>query len=95
MARRGRSAGPEVSLFPFLSILACLIGSLTVLIVALSVSEILQGRKDEGVARAEDYVALGRRLAEREEEIARRQEELRRTDAAVVELAEIRPVWQR
>ena len=39
MARERASAGPEISLFPFLSILACLIGALTILIVALSVSE--------------------------------------------------------
>lgn len=91
MARRRRSSGPEISLFPFLSILACLIGALTILIVALSVSEILQGRKDESVARAEDYVALEKEIAAREAEIARLQEELRRTHAAAVELAELRP----
>ena len=91
MARERASAGPEISLFPFLSILACLIGALTILIVALSVSEILQGRKDESVARAEDYVALQTEIADREAEIARREEELRRTNATVVELAEIQP----
>ena len=91
MARERASAGPEISLFPFLSILACLIGALTILIVALSVSEILQGRKDESVARAEDYVALQTEITDREAEIARREEELRRTNATVVELAEIQP----
>ena len=89
MARERASAGPEISLFPFLSILACLIGALTILIVALSASEILQGRKDESVARAEDYVALQTEIADREAEIARKEEELRRTNATVVELAEI------
>ena len=91
MARERASAGPEISLFPFLSILACLIGALTILIVALSVSEILQGRKDESVARAEDYVALQAEIADREAEITRKEEELRRTNATVVELAEIQP----
>ncbi len=91
MARERASAGPEISLFPFLSILACLIGALTILIVALSVSEILQGRKDESVALAEDYVALQTEITDREAEIARRAEELRRTNATVVELAEIQP----
>lgn len=91
MARRGRSAGPEISLFPFLSILACLIGALTILIVALSVAEIMQGRKDESVARAEDYLALQRKLSEREAEIVQRQAELRKTDAAAVAFAELRP----
>ncbi len=91
MARRRRSAGPQVSLFPFLSILACLIGALTILIVALSIHEILQGRKDETVARAEDYVALERGVREREERIARRQEELQRTNAALVEMSDLQP----
>jgi vacuolar-type H+-ATPase subunit I/STV1 len=91
MARKRASAGPEVSLFPFLSILACLIGALTILIVALSASEILQGRKDEAVALAEDYVALEKEIAGREAEIARKEEELRRTNATVVELREIQP----
>jgi len=91
MARARASAGPEISLFPFLSILACLIGALTILIVALSVSEVLQGRKDEAVARAEDYVALQAAIAEQEAEIVRKEEELRRTHATAVELAEIQP----
>ena len=91
MARERASAGPEISLFPFLSILACLIGALTILIVALSVSEILQGRKDEEVARAEDYVKLQADLVESEAEISRKEEELRLTNATVVELAEIQP----
>ena len=91
MARERASAGPEISLFPFLSILACLIGALTILIVALSVSEILQGRKDEAVARAEDYVALQTEIADRKAESEEKEEELRRTNATVVELAKIQP----
>ncbi|MFP6877932.1 MAG: hypothetical protein VCA37_13960 [Roseibacillus sp.] len=91
MARGRASAGPEISLFPFLSILACLIGSLTILIVALSVSEVLQGRKDETVARAEDFVALEKEVRERDEEIAKREEKLRKTNAAAVEMAELEP----
>ena len=91
MARGRASAGPEISLFPFLSILACLIGSLTILIVALSVSEVLQGRKDETVARAEDFVALEKEVRERDEEIAKREEELRKTNAAAVDMAELEP----
>lgn len=76
-----------MSLFPFLSILACLIGALTILIVALSVSEILQGRKDEAVARAEDYLALEKEV----EDMERRKEELRRSSAAMAELARMQP----
>ena len=91
MARARASAGPEISLFPFLSILACLIGALTILIVALSVSEVLQGRKDEAVARAEDYVALQDVIAEREAEITRKEDELRQTHASAMELAKLEP----
>ena len=90
MARGRTSAGPEISLFPFLSILACLIGSLTILIVALSVSEVLQGRKDEAVARAEDYVALQDEMVEREAEIELKEQELQRTNADAVGLAELK-----
>ena len=90
MARERVSAGPEISLFPFLSILACLIGALTILIVALSVSEVLQGRKDEAIARAEDYVAMQDEVTKWEAEIALREQELQRTNADAVSLAGIR-----
>lgn len=90
MAKGRASAGPEISLFPFLSILACLIGSLTILIVALSVSEVLQGRKDEAVARAEDYVALQDEIAEREAEIELKKKELQQKNADAATLTGIK-----
>jgi len=50
MARR-RKEGVSISLFPFLSILACVIGVLTLLITALAL-----GQMDEsGIARREQY----------------------------------------
>jgi hypothetical protein len=59
MARIQRASAVEaVSLFPFLSILACVIGALTLIISSLSLSQVSAGRQDEDVARAEDYVAL-------------------------------------
>ena len=87
---RSRAAGTEVSLFPFLSVLACLIGALTLIITALSLASLLQGREDEDIARAEDYLALQRTMDERAREIARRQEELQRTSRAAAELATLR-----
>ncbi|MEE3219193.1 MAG: hypothetical protein VX257_02970 [Planctomycetota bacterium] len=39
MAKRKRGGGPEVSLFPFLSILACVIGTLTLMIAALALGQ--------------------------------------------------------
>jgi len=40
MARRNRGGAPVVSLFPFLSILACVIGVLTLIITALALSQL-------------------------------------------------------
>ena len=39
MARRRRKKGVSVSLFPFLSILACVIGTLTLMITALALGQ--------------------------------------------------------
>ncbi len=59
MARRNRAGGDSpVSLFPFLSILACMIGTLTLMITALALSGMGTGRDDASIQRAEDYVAL-------------------------------------
>jgi len=51
MARRKRDEGNTVSLFPFLSILACVIGVLTLLISALALGQM----DPQGVARRESY----------------------------------------
>lgn len=58
MARRAKSDDSPVSLFPFLSILACVIGSLVLLIAALALSQIGTPSDDEAVRRAEEYIAL-------------------------------------
>jgi len=63
MARIQKSpAENAVSLFPFLSILACVIGALTLIISSLSLSQVNEGRQDKDIARAEDYVALEKSL---------------------------------
>ncbi|MEX2213548.1 MAG: hypothetical protein WD768_05445 [Phycisphaeraceae bacterium] len=59
MARRKPRQGATVNLFPFLSILACVIGVLTLLITGLA----LQAMQDTGddtpeVQRAQEYLAL-------------------------------------
>jgi len=56
MARR-KNQGMEISLFPFLSILACLIGALVLMITALTAMQTLQpdGRDPEEVARARKF----------------------------------------
>ena len=72
MARPRQAEGPSVSLFPFLSILACIIGVLTLLITALALGQMNTKSDDEKVRRAEDYLAMRKRLPKarsREEEL--------------------------
>ena len=51
MARRKRSDGEGISLFPFLSILACVIGVLTLMIAGLALSQM---ESDPNVAKLEE-----------------------------------------
>lgn len=68
MAKRRSSEGGEVSLFPFLSILACLIGALVLMIVVLVMSQVgkAEGRSAEEIKRAQDYIQMKKDIAERE-----------------------------
>ena len=54
MGRRQESGDNEVSLFPFLSILACIIGVLTLMISTLALSQM----DTEAVVAAEAYEKL-------------------------------------
>ena len=64
MAKRRRKEEQVVSLFPFLSILACLIGVLTLMITALAL-----GQMDQGVIqRAKDYQAVKAKIEEDKKE---------------------------
>jgi hypothetical protein len=64
--RRRKRNRPSVSLFPFLSVLACIIGALTLLIAATAIGQIATDAIDlEEYERLEQAIALGnRRLAE-------------------------------
>ncbi|MFO1438665.1 MAG: hypothetical protein U1F81_10090 [Verrucomicrobiaceae bacterium] len=68
MAKRRSSEGGEVSLFPFLSILACLIGALVLMIVVLVMAQVgkAEGRSAEEIKRAQDYIQMKKDIAERE-----------------------------
>ena len=68
MAQRRQSEGGEVSLFPFLSILACLIGALVLMIVVLVMAQVgkAEGRSAEEIKRAQDYIQMKKDIAERE-----------------------------
>ncbi len=91
MARpRSSPAANAVSLFPFLSILACVIGALTLIISALSMAQIAAGREDEDVKRAEDYVALQNRLADDRERLEKLRAEASGGAAQQAELARLK-----
>ena len=78
MAKRRESSGDEVSLFPFLSILACLIGALVMIIVVLVVSQTKKaaGRDPEEVQRAIDAKRIQKELEERKEDATKVKEML-------------------
>jgi hypothetical protein len=67
MAKRRTSSEGEVSLFPFLSILACLIGALVLMIVVLVIAQMgkAEGRSPEEIKRAQDYLQMQKELEER------------------------------
>ncbi|OYW75443.1 MAG: hypothetical protein B7Z37_13230 [Verrucomicrobia bacterium 12-59-8] len=70
MAKRRASGEGEISLFPFLSILACLIGALVLMIVVLVISQMgkAEGRTAEEIERAQDYIKLKKEIEERKEQ---------------------------
>ena len=67
MARRKKSDEDAVSLFPFLSILACVIGVLTLMITALALGQM---ERPEGLSaeRAEKYLDTEKKIAQQREE---------------------------
>lgn len=67
MAKRRANEGGEVSLFPFLSILACLIGALVLMIVVLVMSQMgkAEGRTPDEIERAQEYIKLKKEIEER------------------------------
>ena len=77
MAKRS-SSGDEVSLFPFLSILACLIGALVIIIVVLVVAQTdrIEGRAPEEIKMAQEVLNIKKELEEREKEKAKLDEKL-------------------
>lgn len=85
MAKPRRNEQIAISLFPFLSILACVIGVLTLVITSLSLSSVAESRDDKDMARAEDYVAVSNRLEEMRGEI----KSLAKNKSAVVQKLEL------
>ena len=65
MARR-KDNGMSVNLFPFLSILVCIIGCLTMIIVVINLTQMDQaeGRTPDEVLRAQEFMAIKRKQEE-------------------------------
>lgn len=67
MARKKKGNEETVSLFPFLSILACVIGVLTLMITALALSQM--DNQDDSWKRAEEFAQKQQDISEKQEEI--------------------------
>jgi len=89
--RRSNAGGGGVSLFPFLSILACLIGILTLMIKLVSDLRDAgpQERDPEERARAEEFLAIEARIKARQAELAKIEADLKQRDGAFVELQDL------
>ncbi len=79
-------------MFPFLSILACLIGALVMIIVVLVISqtEKAEGRSVEEIQRAQDYLNIKKEIEKREQEEAQVKEKLAVLEKIQQELEERR-----
>jgi prefoldin subunit 5 len=80
VVKKKKSEGETVSLFPFLSILACVIGVLTLMITAMALSQMDQ--QDDSWKRVEDY-------EENQEQITAKQEELEQVQSQVEDLSKL------
>ena len=71
MARRSQDNGGSVNLFPFLSILVCIIGCLTLIIVVINLIAMSkgEGQTTEEVDRAKEYVLLEKEKEEKQKEL--------------------------
>lgn len=89
MGRR-KSSGGGVSLFPFLSILCCLIGLLTLMIKIISDLKALERGKDQvAIERALENQRIQKEIAKKKEELAKLRKELENKGAATVEMREL------
>ncbi len=75
MARRRKDDGQTVNLFPFLSILVCIIGCLTLIIVVVNLMAMNkgEGKTPEEVERAREYLLVKKEKEEKQ----KKQEELK------------------
>lgn len=92
MSRRNSSAaGAGVSLFPFLSILACLIGILTMMIKIITdiKAQETSGRDEDEMARAVQFQQIQTEIKKQEQALEKVTALLKEHSAALVELSEL------
>jgi hypothetical protein len=92
VARRAKDSDNGVSLFPFMSILACLIGILTLMIsVMMQIQQMKKaGRTEEEMALAMENRKFTKKAEELVKEKAARKEELEREKATVSVMAKLK-----
>lgn len=91
MGRRASDSGPRVELFPFLSILACIIGSLFLMITGIALGQMGRKADNEAIERAKEFVELQRRLQNRDASVRKLLDEI---EAAKRRLAELKKLLE-
>lgn len=79
MAKRAQDGGDDISLFPFLSVLACVIGTLTMIIAAVAV----QALDNDTVEDAMKYEEKKAELAAADEDLAKLTAELKKKETQI------------
>lgn len=92
MAKPKADDGMTISLFPFMSILACLIGALVVMIVVQSINQgsKTQGRSEEDITRAKAFLEIEKELAQDNAKLEELEVLIEESQAVEDDLAETR-----
>jgi len=94
MPRPRRESSVRVSLFPFLSVLACVIGTLTLLISGLTVGA-MGAAQEPPVDDAEDYAPLREAVEKKRSQVSHLRKLIDEAEATVKALAEARAELER
>ncbi|WP_417748026.1 hypothetical protein [Rosistilla oblonga] len=84
MARRPRTNDDDISLFPFLSIVACVIGVLTMMIATLALAQ----TDSPDIAQIEEYETVQKKQKEADESIQQLQRRISVSNSAALHLKE-------
>lgn len=87
MSKKKKDAGIQINLFPFLSVVVCIIGCLTLIIVVLnimSMSKAKEGKEPEEIERAREFMTLKKQ----EEEDQKKYDDLRQLISALTKSTE-------